>query len=361
MKYEHQNILLNGRQVAIEDILSEKEYPQSPFEQDVLRFCRHWLKHQQTFYFKTSGSTGPPKEIAIKRSRIIASINMTSEALQLTKDLKALLCIPVSNTGGKMMIARALQLQMKLECVEPSGNPLATAHATPDFIAVVPLQLKRILADTGKKPLDKIKRIIVGGARVDDKLQQDVQPVKGRIYATYGMTETASHIALKLLNTTDRQQYFHILPGIEIDNDERDCLKVKGPVTDNEWIQTNDRVRIISNNEFEWLGRTDLVINSGGYKIQPEVVERKLQAIFNKIGITNSFFIYGLPDNRLGEKCSLFIEGQPVDPTVITAIQEEIKKALPAFERPKSIRFIKKFTTTASGKLDRRGTVGSML
>jgi O-succinylbenzoic acid--CoA ligase len=360
-EYEHPSILLNGRQVTIEDIISEKENPQSSFEQDVLNFCRQWLIKQDIFYFQTSGSTGKPKEIAVGRSQLMASLNMTAQALQLTKDFSALLCIPVANTGGKMMIARALQLQMRLECVEPSGNPLASAHAIPDFMAVVPLQLEHIIADNGKNSLDKIKKIIVGGASVNDKLQQKLQVLNAQVYATYGMTETVSHIALKLLNTADRQQYFHILPKIQIDKDERDCLKIKGPVTDNVWVQTNDRVRLVSNNKFEWLGRMDLVINSGGYKIQPEVVERKLEATLNKIGIKNAFFIYGLPDTRLGEKCTLFIEGQPPDLSVITAIHEEIEEKLGAFERPRSIRFINKFTTTSSGKLDRRRTVESML
>lgn len=360
--YEHSTILLNGRQVIIEDILSEKEYPQSSFEQDVLNFCREWLTNQDIFYFKTSGSTGKPNEIAVKRSQILASINMTAQALQLTKYFSALLCIPVANTGGKMMIARALQLQMKLECVEPTGNPLITTTKTPDFMAVVPLQLEQIINDNITKNLvDKIKKIIVGGARVDNELQQEVQAIKAQVYATYGMTETVSHIGLQLLNTVDRQDHFHILPGIKIEKDERDCLRIKGPVTDNVWIQTNDRVRLLNNHEFEWLGRTDLVINSGGYKIQPEVVEGKLEAIFNKVGIKNAFFVYGLPDTRLGEKCTLFIEGQPPDLSVITAIHEEIKEKLAAFERPSSIRFINKFTTTTSGKLDKRRTVEGML
>lgn len=359
--YEHSTILLNGRRVIIQDILSEKEYPQSSFEQDVLNFCQEWLTNQDIFYFKTSGSTGKPNEIAVKRSQILASINMTAQALQLTKDFNALLCIPVANTGGKMMIARALQLQMKLECVEPTGNPLITTTKTPDFMAVVPLQLEQIINDNITKNLvDKIKKIIVGGARVDNELQQEVQAVKSQVYATYGMTETVSHIGLQLLNTVDRQDHFYILPGIKIEKDERDCLRIKGPVTDNVWIQTNDRVRLLNNHEFKWLGRTDLVINSGGYKIQPEVIERKLKTIFNNRGITNRFFVYGIPHKKLGEECSLFIEGQPPDSIIITAIQEEIKKKFPAYKRPRSIRFIENFTSTVSGKLDRKKTVANL-
>lgn len=356
-KYKFPSILLNGRTVAIKDILTEKEYPLTPFEQDVIDFCHQWLTNRDLFYFKTSGSTGKPNEIAVKRSQINASIKMTAETLQLSNEFNALLSIPVANTGGKMMIARAFQLQMRLECIEPVGNPLLKATRTPDFMAVVPLQINQMINDNTKRTLDKAKKIIVGGAKVDGELLQKIQHVNTPVYATYGMTETVSHIALQLLNTADKQQYFQILPDIQIAKDDRDCLKIKGPVTDNLWVQTNDRVRLINSKQFEWLGRTDLVINSGGHKIQPEVVEQKLKLIFNDKAIENSFFIHGLPHKILGEECTLIMEGQPLPASVLIGIQDNIKDKIDAYQRPKSIRFIENFKFTDSGKLDRRKTL----
>ena len=98
------------------------------------------------------------------------------------------------------------------------------------------------------------------------------------VYHTYGMTETATHIALRRLNGPERSDAFVPLPGVELALDDRGCLAIRGAVTAGAWLQTNDIVDLRSDGSFVWLGRWDNVINTGGIKVQIEQVEAAVAA-----------------------------------------------------------------------------------
>lgn len=87
------------------------------------------------------------------------------------------------------------------------------------------------------------------------------------------MTETVSHIALKKLNSDPA--YF-ALGEVGFEQDERGCLIIDAPHLQARRFVTNDMVRLHGNKRFEWLGRFDYVINSGGIKLFPELIEQKL-------------------------------------------------------------------------------------
>jgi O-succinylbenzoic acid--CoA ligase len=111
-----------------------------------------------------------------------------------------------------------------------------------------------------------------------------------------------------------------------------------------ESIVTNDIIELINDISFRWLGRYDNVINSGGIKIIPEVVEGKLaQSIKDR-----RFFIAGVVDESLGEKVVLIIEGDEI------ALSFDL---LEKHERPKEIYFIRNFVETGSGKICQKETV----
>jgi len=161
---------------------------------------------------------------------------------------------------------------------------------------------------------------------------------------TYGMTETASHIAIRELSGNRRSDFYSCLPGISVDLNEKNCLKIHVPEIA-EPIRTNDLALILPDNRFRILGRADSVIISGGIKYQPEAIEKKLEGIINR-----RFVVSSVPDKKLGEKLVLVIEGEPFEPD---HLQEQIKKLLTAYEQPKTILFFKELPETTSGKLKR--------
>jgi O-succinylbenzoic acid--CoA ligase len=144
-----------------------------------------------------------------------------------------------------------------------------------------------------------MKAIIVGGA-VNIALQSQIQQLSVPVFSTYGMTETVSHIAIKRLNKESISDKFEILDGVEIKLDERSCLSIKAPASNNEWIFTNDVVELTEDKKFKILGRYDNIINSGGVKIQLEEVEKVVLEICKKYfeELSNKrFFAWGLMIN----------------------------------------------------------------
>ena len=102
--------------------------------------------------------------------------------------------------------------------------------------------------------------------------------------------------------------FYKVLPNVTIYIDERNCLAIEASKVSDEFIITNDVVQLVSESQFEWLGRYDNVINSGGIKLHPEKIEEKLATI-----IKQRFFVTSIPDDILGEKLILIIEGEEQD------------------------------------------------
>src|SRR5690606_36061601 len=116
----------------------------SDFEKSTLIFCKDWLNGKKEFELQTSGSTGIPKKINIYREQMKASAWQTINKLGLSAGDAALVCIDTAYIGGKMMLVRGMEADLKLIAVEPTSNPyeaLAPAE-TLDFVALVPLQLQ---------------------------------------------------------------------------------------------------------------------------------------------------------------------------------------------------------------------------
>ena len=328
---------------------------------EVREFWRSWSEGKTYFPTPTSGSTGVPKTIQLTREQMKSSARATAKALALKRGYHALVCLPLKFIAGKMMLVRCFETGMKPIVVAPSSNPLETISETEriDFAAFVPLQLQTLLEGDRKytEQLNRIKAIIAGGAEINPNLEQRIEGLQAPVYATFGMTETVSHIALKRLNGPDRTPYYTALPDIELSVDDRECLIIRGAITNYQQIVTNDRVKLIDNHKFEWLGRADNVINSGGVKVQSEKVEKATAIIFSQLNISSRFFAGGLEDERLGQKVTLFLEGNQLPENIEGNFMKQLQKTLGRYEMPKEIRYLEKFAETETGKIMRWETL----
>ncbi|WP_298553905.1 AMP-binding protein [uncultured Algibacter sp.] len=315
-----------------------------PFQQELGNFLLDWLDAKDYVTVKTSGSTGKPKKIKIKKQAMVESAIVTGDFFNLKPGDKVLHCLPSNFIAGKMMIVRAIVLGLELDMVEPAAIPLIDYEKDYSFSAFTPMQLKYFA-----KYLKSIKTVIVGGGRVANSIIESIKDKKPVVYETYGMTETLSHIAVKKLNNfvdSEFEPYFNTLTGISVSTDSRGCLVVDAPRLSSDKIVTNDIVKVYSNTCFEWLGRYDNVINSGGIKLYPEQIESKLQE-----KIAGEFFVASRLDDVLGDKLILIVQGKEKD------FDNSILEGLDKYEVPKEIHFLEKFKLTASGKIHRNKTL----
>ncbi|WP_397362886.1 AMP-binding protein [Olleya sp. R77988] len=322
------------------------------FKQEIGVFLTQWLDDKDYIEVKTSGSTGTPKPIILKKQAMVNSAIATGDFFKLQPGNTALLCLPATYIAGKMMLVRAMVLGLELDYLQPTINPIFDTEKQYNFCAMIPAQVQNTI-----NSLENIKTLIVGGAQVSTKLKQQFSGLKTKIFETYGMTETITHIAVKSVNNTLFQEenrhaelveasIFKILPNITISQDERQCLVIDAPQLTSQQIVTNDVVKLHSKNAFEWLGRIDNVINSGGVKLFPEQIEAKLQS-----KIETRFFIASESNITFGEVAILIIEAKN------NKLDLDVFSSLNSIETPKKIYSIPTFVETPSGKINRLKTL----
>ncbi|GGK56380.1 MULTISPECIES: AMP-binding protein [Flavobacteriaceae] len=324
---------------------------------EVHSFLKDWFHKRSIIEVKTSGSTGTPKVIQLQKKHMINSAKATGDFFKLSENTTALLCMSPNYIAGKMILVRALTLGWQLDVVEPTSKPLKNSNKNYDFSAMVPLQVANSLSE-----IERIKKLIVGGGVVSNQLLNQIKQVKTEVFATYGMTETITHIAVKKINNFSTvissavdKSHYKTLKNIKISTDERGCLVINAPKISDEIVVTNDLVELVSENEFKWLGRYDSIINSGGIKLIPEQIEEKLSVL-----IKEQFFVTGLPDAVLGEKLILVIEHENFTVERLKSLLFQKMKALKTlskYEIPKEIYCIKNFIKTETGKINRTTTM----
>lgn len=309
------------------------------YEYSVGSFIEQWIDFEPWIAVSTSGSTGVPKQIKLEKRRMINSAEATGAYFKLGPGTTALLCLSADFIAGKMMLVRAMVLGWDLHVVAPEKDALTQYDNPYDFVALVPYQLEYSL-----DALDKVRKLIVGGSPVSEQLLEKIQDVNTEIFATYGMTETITHVAVRRLNGFARSDLYTALPGVSFEADEQGQLIIHAPQISEEVIRTTDQVKLASPTSFRWLGRTDSVINSGGVKIYPEWVEQKISRF-----VKNRLIVTSEPDAALGERLILVIESRTSDLTGL----EEALNALGKYERPKKIYTLSHFPLTATGKIRR--------
>lgn len=262
-------------------------------------FLNEWSNKRDFITVRTSGSTGVPKHIRLRKEFVKDSALRTINYFGLKSGARYHSCVSADFIGGKMMAVRACIGNGDLTWEEPSNQPLQSIKKNQkiDLLAVVPSQMLYVLDNLEILPV--IKNIIIGGGQIHPDLRKKIVASGLHAFETYGMTETASHIALRKIEK--ELNPFKTLEGITVKCDKDKSLVIY--IGDDFEIKTNDLASIVSNKEFYLNGRKDDIIISGGRKINPYEIEEKIK---NFIG--NELIVTSLPDEKWGEKLILIIE-----------------------------------------------------
>lgn len=347
---QQQRLLLEGKEYAPEDIsrlVAEGAGNCPPALWDLYLFLNEWFDASPVITVHTSGSTGVPKGLVVRKDRMMQSARLTCEFLNLQAGDTALLCMNLRYIGAMMMVVRSLVAGLNLVVRPASGHPLSDVEVPLKFAAMVPLQVYNTLrVPAERKRLEHTDILIIGGGAVDDSLEAELKTIPIAAYSTYGMTETLSHIALRRLNGEAASKCYYPFPSVELSLSAENTLIVKAPLICDDVLQTNDIACLCSDGGFTIAGRKDNVINSGGIKIQAEEMENRLQPF-----IPVPFAVTAVPDPRLGQALTLLIAGKPD----IKELENKLQAVLETYYRPKHIFITELIPQTENGKIDRTG------
>jgi len=269
----------------------------------------------QNFTFQTSGTTGPSKQIALRREQITAAAFSSQIPLGWQEGQRMGLALNASGIGGKMVLVRGrcynievipleLRLQPDHEAVFVRGAEEWTGYL--DHLSLVPVQALALLRHWALHQIDPATRVgtlLLGGGPLPSDLERFLSedhpwktrqgPSSFRIVQGLGMTETAGHFALRTLYPVWERAYTP-LPGIHcqlepLDPDDPDdpegrgILVISGAVTNHQPLVTREIVqRGAEPGQIEWVGRADLVIQSGGHTLLVDEIEREMRRILDR-------------------------------------------------------------------------------
>ncbi len=317
-----------------------------PWLQSIHATLETWFDGKDLISLKSSGTTGVPKTITLQKANMAMSAQITAQHFDLKSGTTALLCLPADYIAGKMMLVRSIVNGWNLHLVPPSSAPLHEQLPALDFAALTPMQFEKS-KEQYPGAGQNIETLILGGAPVNSALNAKLQHHPKKVFETYGMTETITHIATRKVNGEDRSDYFTCLPGVSYTWDERKCLCIEAPHLP-EKIITNDRVEPVDMSTFELLGRIDNLVNSGGVKIHPEQLETQLANWFDV-----DFYFSGRKDPLLGQKLVLHLERPPLDARSEKLLMDSLRDELGSVKSPKEIIYHPEFKRTATGKIIR--------
>lgn len=340
-------LVLNGQLLTKENMPQTIDVEQHDvISLKVISFLEQWWDDRSFLSITTSGSTGVPKTIQADKHSMLKSAQKTIEWFGLKQGMTALLCLSPEYIAGKMMIVRAMQAGLNLITTNLSSNPLADLKQPIHFVAMVPLQLMKVLEESPEK-LNLVHTILLGGSGLSTALERQLHTISTKVFHSYGMTETLSHIALRAVNGTQASAWFQPMNEVQILKNSNGCLVADVPyLSANEFV-TNDMIALGDNGTFKVLGRADDVIVSAGHKIHPAMLEQKIEPLLNQ-----TFLISSKPDPAAGEELVLLTE-EKLTIHELFELWNQVFLQLQPFEIPRHILFVPQIPVLESGKVNR--------
>ncbi len=329
--------------------LSENRSPDI-WKNNLMYFLIDWFSNSPIITTYTSGSTGTPHKIDLLKKHMEISAQNTLSFFKLKSGDKVLLPLPVNYIAAKMLIVRSIVGNLNLYCIKPSSYPYTDFIPNLDFAVFTPAQFSKLLDDNnGKSFIATIKTVLLGGSSIPISLAEKIKNLKTEVWHSYGMTETMSHIALRKVNGSNSSKRFLPIDGVKLSVANNGCLIISAPNLGIANMLTNDMVEMDKTGSFTVLGRKDNVINSGGIKLFPEIIEKKIEPF-----LKNHFYITSEQDEYFGEIPVLFIQSKQWSNHNILKLMEKLKGVLDNYELPKKVYFNENFNLTESGKIIRK-------
>jgi O-succinylbenzoic acid--CoA ligase len=320
----------------------------------------------------TSGSTGAAKGVLLSAAALCASATATHD--RLGGPGRWLLATPAQYIGGVQVLVRSMLAGSRPGVVDLAGpfraEPFAAAAAPvlagsgPRYTAIVPTQLGQLLDEGGGglAALLAFDAVVVGAAAIPAELADRAAEAGVKIVSAYGMSETASgcvydgrplDIVTLRLADDDRIE----LAGPMLANGYRRDPELTAMAFHDGWFRTGDAGRLTPDGRLEVLGRADDLINTGGVKISPSLVERVLTA---QPGVREACVV-GLPDQRWGQAVvAVVVPEDPQHPPEPGRLADAVRGEIGRTAVPKRFGFAQRLPLCGPGKVDRAAVRASL-
>jgi O-succinylbenzoic acid--CoA ligase len=319
----------------------------------------------------TSGSTGSPKRALLTAATLRASARATHDALGGPGQW--LLAIPAHHIAGLQVLLRSLDAGTRPLAIDltdgfrPQAFVAATAGFSPGsrrYTSLVPTQVIRLLDHPGGgDALRTYDAVLVGGAAMPPRLRARAERARVHVVATYGMSETAGGCVYDGA----------ALPRTEVELDEEGRILLGGPTiahgylarpelthasfgTDDDgirWFRTDDVGHTDDHGRLHVDGRLDDLVNTGGLKVAPRLVE---EAILEHVPGIRDVVVVGSPDHEWGEAVCALVVLEPGALHDVTAddLRAHLRDLIPDHALPRRARTVAQLPTRGPGKPDRR-------
>ena len=307
----------------------------------------------------TSGSTGKPKGAMLTPANLISSADATHQALG--GEGQWLLAMPAAYIAGLQVLIRSM-----VAGVEPAFIDLtrgfnvaefaARAHELAQtgertYTALTPMQLAK--ATSTLKGIDALRTfsaVLVGGAATNPRLLESAKKLRINVVTTYGSSETSGgcvYDGRPIAGARVRIQDGRIhLGGPMV---ARGYRNLDSPDLQDGWFRTSDAGSLIDDH-LTVHGRIDNIIDSGGLKLHPEVLETFLLKVD---GVTGACVV-GKQDARFGERICAVYTGSASVADIMDAFDDaEDAGEIARWQVPKEIKVVPALPQLGPGKVDR--------
>lgn len=302
----------------------------------------------------TSGTTGVPKGVELTWAGLVASAGAVSRALEVGDADRWLCCLPLHGVGGLSVVARSWVSDVPLDVVA-RFEAEAVDRSRTTLVSLVPTILARAL-DRGTG-LSRFRRILVGGAPVDEALRRRAEAAGARVTPTYGLSETwggVVHDGRPLDSVEVRLGHGDeiLVRGAVVMRGYRRRPDLTAEVLDGEgWLRTGDVGAWSDDGALLVIDRRDDMVISGGVNVSPTEVEAVLA---DHPGVAD-VAVGGVGDPEWGERVVAYVVAtDPAEPPTLAGLRAYAAEHLSGPKLPRQVVLVDAIPRTAGGKIRRR-------
>lgn len=340
----------------------------------------------------TSGSTGKPKGVVLSHRNLIVGAESVAEYLGNTADDVVLAALPLSFDAGLSQLTTAFSVGahvVLMNYLRPAEVPrLCARHGVTGLTCVPPLWLQIAEQHWPPEATASIRYFANTGGRLP---KQTLDKLRGHFphaqpFLMYGLTEAFRSTYLDPSEVDRRPASIgKAIPNAEIlvvrpdgspcDPGEDGELVHRGPLValgywndparsaarfrpvpgrQNDWrteeiaVWSGDTVFADEDGFLYFVGRTDDMIKTSGYRVSPTEIEEVAYATGRVLGAV----AIGIDDEGLGQRVLLVVTPVDVDGFDTEALVADLRRQLPLYMLP-SVVVWKEIPRSPNGKFDR--------